>query len=269
MKKKYSILAAAALTAASLLTACGSGNKTSATTEAATTAAETTVAETTTEAAPAADLAVKVDTVDSSVNRDDGAAVIVSSYDTVSLSTGVDSYTDLADALNKFNDDESDRIQARLDSLQDAADANAGNKTDFDPYEVDSEVDVVSASPEYVSLLITEYTDTLGDTPEITARAVTFRSKDGAQVSLDDMVKDTSSLADTLASRLKSEYTDVTFNNDYASAIKSQVDGGNLVWNVDKNGVTFTFPEGQLASADDGELSVTIDRTADPDFFKN
>lgn len=278
MKKNKIILAAAVFTTAALLSACGGKKTDTATTQAesqteeATTteeaSSESTEAETESQA-EAAELSIKVSTVDASVNRDDGATEIVASYDTLSLEAGADSHPELESALNDFNDGEADRMEVRLDNLQDAADANAGTQEDFDPYEIDAETDVVSANENYVSLLVTEYTDTLGDAPEISARSVTYNSKDGNEVELAD-IADTSVLADKLIQRIKDEYTDASFSDDFESTVKSLTESGDLVWNIDKNGgLMFTFMDGEIASADDGEISVTFDRTDDADIFKN
>lgn len=272
MKKSMTVLAAA-LAAVSVLSACG-GKSASATTAAETGAAET-AAETTAETeTPAetkayADIKIDVQTNDASVERDDGSEIISANYDTLVLSNA-DKYPKLAEAISAFNEAEKNALTKRVDAVTDAAKANAGDREDFDPYEISTEVEVTLADEQFVSLYIEEFTDTLGDHPETAVRGVTYDTVSGSTVKTSDIVADVDALPEYLDKAIHSEYDDViaSYSVDSIADALKKMGTDSIAWSLDKKGITFTFPEGSLAPVGDGDISVSVSRSDNPDFFK-
>lgn len=178
--------------------------------------------------------------------------------------------TNLGNALHVFNTGEESESDDYIKNFADEAASviGASDAVVTTPYEFDTSITITRADDSYFSFLTEDYSDTHGAHPSTGHRAYTIDVKEGTQLTLTDVLPDTSKLAERLSKDLLDAYGEQTFfspdtlTEDVQTMIDSEGESGNMVWYLNNDDtITFLFPQYAVAPYAAGEQTLTYDLT--------
>ena len=204
-------------------------------------------------------------------------------YDQVSLMYGhygsiclnSEGYSALADALDNYNAGKVANRQAYLDNIEQlAADEykEYGAEDFMGPYVWEGDMSVRRADSKVLSVLEECYDYSGGVHGYSYFNSVNLDAQTGQQIALEEVIKDTSALAEILDTELHEKYPDIVFWSDpLADTLKEYfVENSamsSLTWTLDYEGVTFYFGHYDIASYVDGLQQVTLTCSEYPELF--
>lgn len=179
------------------------------------------------------------------------------------LSLGEDDgeeYEKLTARLESLSDDTIAACEDTFDELLDEAkDAYADDKNDFETYELN-----LTAVPVRTDSGIFSYyektTLTGGERNEVSLAAHTVDSKTGRELTLSKVIADTDLLPELLSKRQKESYPDIS--DDVFEDLLGEYEDKDYVWTLGYDGITFYFVQ------DDEVMALTILRSEERKLFR-